>query len=84
MAVNEYRRNDWNLDHVAKHGVTPAEAERVVDGAARGWPRTVGDNKLTVQGRGNGNRVVQVVYLIDTDGFLYVIHAMPMTTRRRR
>jgi hypothetical protein len=37
-----------------------------------------------VHGRGQGDRWVQVVYLIDPDGTIFVIHAMPLTTRRRR
>lgn len=26
-----FRWNDWNVAHIAKHGVTPAEAEAVVE-----------------------------------------------------
>ena len=34
----EFRWNEWNLDHVSKHGVTPDEAEYVVRNARRPYP----------------------------------------------
>jgi len=82
--LHEFRWNDWNLEHATQHGVSPAEAERIVDKPGRGWPRRTGDQKLMVQGRGESGRVVQVVYLTDPDGTIFIIHAMPLTTRRRR
>jgi hypothetical protein len=37
-----------------------------------------------VVGRGVGDRFLQVVYVVDPDERLFIIHAMPLTTRRRR
>jgi hypothetical protein len=37
-----------------------------------------------VTGRGQGNRMIQAMFVLDDDETLYVIHAMPLTTRRRR
>ena len=82
--MNEFRWNEWNREHATRHGVTESEAEHVVDNPGRGWPLRRGRNKLMVQGRGEGGRMVQVIYLLDPDGTVYVIHAMPLTTRRRR
>jgi uncharacterized DUF497 family protein len=79
-----FRWNDWNLDHVMKHGVSAAEAESIVRGAIRPWPQRRGREKWVVEGRGVGDRPVRVVYVIDYDNTLYVIHAMPLSTRRRR
>jgi hypothetical protein len=42
------------------------------------------DEKRLVIGRGQGGRFVKVIYVLDRDGTAYVIHAMPLTTRRRR
>jgi hypothetical protein len=50
----EFRWNDWNLEHVAEHGVDPDEAEG------------------------------QVVFVIDEDDLVYVIHARPLTEKERR
>jgi alkyl hydroperoxide reductase subunit AhpC len=44
----------------------------------------MGNNKWMVQGRGQGDRPIRVVFLIDPDKTIYIIHAMPLTTRRRR
>lgn len=80
---HDFRWIDWNIDKVEKHGCTTHEAQQAVNRPARGFPRRAGE-KYKVQGRGQGGRWVQVVYLIDPDGVIFVIHAMPLTTRRRR
>ena len=81
----EFRWNEWNLDHAAKHGVgVPGEAETVVEGAAAPDPQDMGDGKWLVIGRGTGGRFVQVVYIIDDDGTLCVIHARPLSDREKR
>ena len=82
--MKEFRWNEWNLEHATRHGVGCAEAERLVESPGRGWPRYVGNKKLMVQGRGQGGRMVQVIYVLDDDGTVYIIQAMPLTTRRRR
>ncbi len=41
---------DWNLAHIAKHGVDPEEAEYVVRHASSPWPEEKGDEKLLVWG----------------------------------
>ena len=78
-----FKWNDWNLEHATKHGCTVAEIESIVSHPGRGYPREIGDEKLYVVGRGRGGRFMQVIYIID-DGLIFVIHAMPLTTRRRR
>jgi hypothetical protein len=81
--VHDFRWIEWNVDKVEKHGCTPQEAEQVVNHPARGFPRRSGE-KYHVHGRGQGSRWVQVAYLIDPDGTIFVIHAMPLISRRRR
>jgi uncharacterized DUF497 family protein len=85
----EFRWNEWNLGHAAEHGVSRHEAESVVRHARRPYPTrvrpSIGPNpKWIVEGRGQGDRMVRVVYVTDPDDTIYVIHAMPLTTRRRR
>lgn len=77
----EFKWHAWNLDHATRHGCTVGEIESVVRNEN---PRHVGDGKLMVIGRGQGGRVIRVVYVIDREGPIFVIHAMPVTTRRRR
>jgi uncharacterized DUF497 family protein len=80
----EFRWNEWNLEHVRKHGCTPEEAQMVIRNAGRGFPRKWGDSKWCVEGRGQGGRVIRVIYVYSPENVIYVIHAMPLTTRRRR
>jgi len=79
-----FRWNDWNLEHATKHGCTVEEIQSVVRNAGRGFPRYVGDGRYEVEGRGMGDRMVRVVFLRDPHPVSFVIHAMPLTTRRRR
>lgn len=80
----EFRWNEWNLEHATTHGCTVEEIEFVVRNAGRGWPRKGENGKYTVEERGQGGRMIRVIYVIDPEGTLYVIHAMPLTTPRRR
>ena len=79
-----FRWHEWNLDKIAKHGVGVEEAERVVRNAARPFPKRRDNDKWLVIGRGQGDRFVEVIYVLDPDDTIFIIHAMPLTTRRRR
>lgn len=82
MAI-EFRWNEWNREHATKHGVSQREAEAVVRHPARRYPRKRGKRRFLVQGRGDGGRPVQVVYVLDPDGTRYIIHAMPLSRSGR-
>jgi uncharacterized DUF497 family protein len=77
----EFRWNPWNEEHIGRHGVSQQEAETVARG---GKPLYRGDGKYLVTGRGRGGRWLQVIYLLDEDGSLYVIHARPLRDREKR
>jgi uncharacterized DUF497 family protein len=82
----EFRWNAWNLDHATAHGVSTAEAVRVILNAARPYPRKHDGGKWIVKGRGNSGRMVQVIFVYDDDErqIVYVIHAMPVHGHRRK
>ena len=80
----EFRWNDWNVEHVARHGVAPEEAEQVVRAAARPWPQRIEEDKWLVWGRTRGGRPLQVVFVVDEDDPLYVLHARPLTEQEKR
>jgi len=79
-----FRWNDDNLEHATQHGISPDEAESVVQTAHAPYPEHRGDDKWMVLGRGIGGRFVQVVYVIDWDGTFYIIHARPLTDNEKR
>jgi hypothetical protein len=78
MAAGDFRWNAWNVEHIAKHGVTPAEAEHVVRFAKRPYPQRHRRGSWLVIGRGNSNRPMRVVYILDPDKTFFIIHAMPL------
>lgn len=70
-----FRWNDWSIDHIAAHGVEPAEAQSVVEQCQS---RKIGEGKYRAVGRGRGGRWLHVIYLIDPPGWIFVIHARPI------
>jgi uncharacterized DUF497 family protein len=80
----EFRWNEWSIDHIAKHGVSPGEAERAVRSARRPFPRKMEDDKWIVWGRGSGGRPLQVIFVLDEDETIFVIHARPLTDQEKR
>jgi uncharacterized DUF497 family protein len=80
----QFRWIGWNRGHIAKHGVDPEEVELVVRQARAPYPQQLGDEKLLVMGRGRGGRYLQVIYLLDPDDTVFVIHARPLTDREKR
>jgi len=80
----QFRWIDWNRDHIAEHGVDPDETELIVRQAKKPFPRKIEEDKWLVIGRGMGGRFVQVIYVVDADKTVFVIHARPLTNREKR
>ena len=80
----DFRWNEWNVEHIARHGVSREEAEYVVDHAARPFPRHHGDGKFLVRGQSEEGRWLQVVYVFDPRDVIYVIHARPLKETEKR
>ena len=79
-----FRWNDWNVEHIDRHGVTSDEAELVVRHAKSPYPRYREDDKWLVWGRGHGGRLLQVIFVIDDEGSIFVIHARPHTDKEKK
>ncbi len=56
--------NDWNISHIAKHGVTRRQTEYVVANARRPFPSYEGDGKWLVQGQDESGEYLQVIYVL--------------------
>jgi uncharacterized DUF497 family protein len=80
----DFRWNEWNIEHVGKHRVSPEEAEQVVRQAEPPYPQGRENEKLLVCGRGRGGRLLQVIYLLEEDDAVYIIHARPLTESEKR
>lgn len=79
-----FRWNDWNIEKIAGHGVTPSEAEWVVQSATRPYPQRHNDGRWLARGRTEFGRLLQIVFLVEESDDIYVIHARPLTNREKR
>ena len=80
----EFRWNDWNVGHLARHEVSPDEAEIVIRGVRNPFPRKIEEDKWLVWGQGRGGRFLQVIFVPDDDETAYVIHARPLNDQEKR
>jgi uncharacterized DUF497 family protein len=74
----------WNLDHIAGHGVTVAEAEDLVNFPVRPYPARIGGGKYQVRGKTPGGDYLQVIYIFSPENVVFVIHARPLSANERR
>jgi len=79
-----FRWNEWNIEHIAEHGVSPEEAEWVVKHAKPPYPQLREEDKWRIVGRRHGERWLQVVFIIYPEDTVYVIHARPLTEREKK
>ncbi len=80
----DFRWVAWNTEHIAAHGVGPSEVEEVVETARSPFPRRIEDDKWLVWGSTSDGRLLQVVFVIDDDGTVFVIHARDLTQKEKR
>ena len=74
-----FRWNDWNIDHISEHGISPFEAEYLVQNARRPYPQHRADGKWLVWGRTWSGAMLQVIYTFSPADVVFVIHARPLT-----
>ena len=56
--------DDKNREHLAKHRVSPEEAEEILTSVGSPYPMEVGDDKLVVWGQTAHGRYLQVIYVL--------------------
>jgi uncharacterized DUF497 family protein len=56
--------NDWNIRHIAEHGVTQNEAEHVVLRARQPYPVALDSVKWLVVGKTASGRVLHVIFVM--------------------
>jgi len=80
----EFRWNELDVEHIAEHGVSPAEAEYVVRAARRPFPEYRGDGKWYAAGRTSDGQYIQVIYVLTPADVDFVIHARPLTDTEKK
>jgi len=79
-----FKWNAWNEEHVASHGIEPEEAEEVVLNARSPFPLGQDDGKYLVWGPAASGRLLQVVFVLESDETVFVIHARPLTDKEKK
>jgi hypothetical protein len=77
--VFEFRWERWNVDHIGEHGISPEQAEYLINRAGRGFPRYIGDGKFLVQGQDQNGMWMQAIFTMSPADMAFVIHARPLT-----
>ena len=80
----DFRWNSWNEEHVANHSVRPEEAEEVVLRARSPFPLAQEEEKFLVWGPTEAGRLLQVIFVIDADETIFIIHARALTEKEKR
>jgi uncharacterized DUF497 family protein len=80
----EFRWNQWNESHISAHGVEPEEAEEVVRRARPPYPLAHADEKFLVWGPTAEGKFLQVVFVVDEEDSVFIIHARPLTDREKK
>ena len=79
-----FRWNDWNREKVSSHGLRIDQVEVVVESARSPYPLQREDDKYLVWGADQDGEFLQVVFLIDPDGAIFVIHGRRLTEREKK
>jgi uncharacterized DUF497 family protein len=77
--IHDFRWIDWNRSKIDSHGVSVEECEFVVN---HNDPTQTGE-KFKVFGATRKGKWIQVVYLLDDNDDVFVIHARPLNTNER-
>jgi uncharacterized DUF497 family protein len=80
----QFRWNEWNENHVSEHGVEPEEAEEVVRRARPPYPLASADEKFLVWGKTAERKFLQVVFVMDEEDSVFIIHARPLTDKEKK
>ena len=82
LRIAAFEWDEWNIEHIEKHSVTPQEAEE----ACYNQPviRRTKDALYFVYGQTDAGRYLFIVIRYKSDGLVYVITARPMTKNEQK
>ena len=82
LTTGTLRWNQWNIEHIARHGIIPDEVEEVC--TARFIVRESYGGRFVVIGQTLTERTLAVILEPDYDGMYYVVTARLANRRERR
>lgn len=74
--------DDWNVDHIARHGVTPEDVEEVCQGSY--LVRQTYGGRLMVIGPNAAGNLLSAILAPEGEGAYYVVTARPSAKKERR
>ena len=82
MKIREFEWNDWNIEHIGRHSVTPQEVEE----ACFNQPicRRARQSLYLVYGQSDAGRYLFIVLRYKSKGIVYAITARPMSENEER
>lgn len=80
--VRRLRWDAWNVAHIARHEVTPEEAEEVCHGAPLLSETYKG--RIRVVGPTPGGRMLTIILAPEGEGVFYAVTARPASRKERR
>lgn len=80
----EFRWNSSNAEHIEEHGVSWQEAQYVVNHARAPYPEYRGDGKWLVIGQTARGAYIQVIFIVDSEDVVFVIHSRPLTDKEKK
>lgn len=83
LKISHFEWDAWNIEHIARHGVSPEEAEQAFFGEPL-FRRSRKKSLKTVFGRTDAGRYLFVVFTVKPGSVVRVITARDMTAAERR
>jgi uncharacterized DUF497 family protein len=83
MEIQEFEWNEYNIEHIARHGVSPDEVEDVAFDDAP-WIRRGRKGTRYMLGYTVAGRYLFTVYILEKKGIAKVITSMDMDNKTRK
>lgn len=82
LRIRELLFDEWNEEHIARHGVLPEEVEQVC--LSRPFVSKARDLRLRIIGQTAGGRYLTIILAIRSHGIYYPITAREATPAERK
>lgn len=82
LRIANFEWNEWNVEHIAKHSVTPQEVEEVCYNQP--ITRRTKDGLYIIYGQSDAGRYLFIIISYKPKGVVYVITARAMTDNEQR
>jgi len=82
IKIEELIWDDWNIGHIAKHGVNIVEVEETCGQPIKAFKSY--QNRLIILGKTNNQRLLTIILVKQEKRIYYVVTARDMSRKERR